>query len=558
MKINNAPLSLLWKYAGRHRARVALLACFYAASTALFIFAPQMLQAFIDAVYGGAAWSATLLAILLYLAAVLARTGMSALLNVQLAATGQHITDSYRRDVLGHYLALDLQRLSGWTSGEAITRLDEDVQGLFQYYYILFFKLLGSGLALAAILVLLALRSGWLCAALLLVSGLSILGFKAIEDRGIPKYVRSAAAAASFNGRMKELLDNAVTLRALHAEDYAETTLRGAMRARFQESLPARLMYGNLWSASTLMQGAVVATGLLFALLLWDAGTITLGMAYLIYTYSEMIIEPLQDFRNHMGDMQGAKAGILRTQEMLDTPVMPWAGVESLPDSPPAVSVEGLSFAYAGGADVLRGVGLSLRPGKRLGIMGESGCGKSTLLGLLARLNPCDRGVIRLDDHALDAISSQSFRGRVAYCTQRVQLLHGTLRDNITLFDPQTTDADVLAAVRALDLSAWFAKFPEGLDTQLTMGKDSLSSGEAQLVTLIRLALRRPRLVLLDEITANLDAATERHVLRAVEALCEGCTVIAVAHSRQALDWMDTIAIMENGVLKGGCTDANQ
>jgi len=212
MITNNKSWNLLWKYVKRHRSRVALLTLAYIASTVLFVFAPQALSYFIDRVHGNAAWFGVLMTILLYLAAILARTMMSAVLNVQLTSVGQHITDDYRRDVMGHYLSLDMQRLSGWTSGEAITRLDEDVQGLFRYYYILLYKLAGSGLALMGILAALALRSGWLCAALLLVSVLSILGFKAIQDRGIPKYVRRSAADAAFNGVMKEMLDNAVTL----------------------------------------------------------------------------------------------------------------------------------------------------------------------------------------------------------------------------------------------------------------------------------------------------------------------------------------------------------
>jgi ATP-binding cassette subfamily B protein len=541
-------LSLLWKYVKRHRARVVALTLIYLASTALFILAPQALSLFIDSAQSGGAWFATAIAILLYLVAILARTVMSSVLNVQFTSVGQHITDDHRRDVMEHYLSLDTQHLSSSTSGEIITRLDEDVQGLFSYYYVLFFKLAGSGLALVGILAALVTRSGWLCAALFAVSMLAIFGFKLIQDRGIPKYVRRSAAAAVFNGTMKEVLDNAVTLRALRAESFAETRMKGAMRHRYFESFPASLMYGNLWSASTIMQGVVIASGLIFALMLWDAGAISIGMAYLIYTYSEMVIEPLQDFRNHMGSMQNSRAGILRTQELLDTPVRVIKNGLPLSKGPISLTVKDLSFAYKDGVDVLKGISLFVPAGKHLGIMGETGCGKSTLAGLIAGLNGYERGSIRLNDLEICDIDIDNLRERVAYCTQRIQLVHGTLRDNITLYDNRYTDECIMEAVGQLNLSEWFQKFSAGLNTILEMGENSLSSGEAQLITLVRLALRNPGLVLLDEITANLDAATEKRVSLAVSALCKGRTVIAIAHKSESLSWMDSVVHMQDGV----------
>jgi len=128
-----------------------------------------------------------------------------------------------------------------------------------------------------------------------------------------------------------------------------------------------------------------------------------------------------------------------------------------------------------------------------------------------------------------------------------VQLIHGSLRDNIAFFDQKYTDQDLLRAIANLNLSEWFLKFPRGLDTPLEMGEGNLSSGEAQLITLIRFALRDPRLVLLDEITSNLDASVERHMTRAIEGLSQGRTVIAIAHNAKSLDWMDTVVTMQGG-----------
>lgn len=542
MNKKTSTFSLFIKYAERHRGRVALLTIVYLAGTTLLVLAPQALSFFIDSIQGGSPWSAVLLAVLLYLGAELGRTAMMSALDVQISSVGQRITDDYRRDVMAHYLSLDMQTLGSFTSGEIVTRLDEDVEGLFKYYYIVIYKLAGSGLALIWILIALGQKSGWLCAALMVASALSILAYKMIQDRGIPKQVKYQAASAAFNGKMKEMLDNAETLRAVRSEAYADTEIRKAMKIRYRDSFPAGLMYGNLWSAATIVECVIVTTGLAFALGLWDQGAVTIGMVYLIYTYSDMIVEPLQDFRNHMGDMQGAKAGILRTEELMNMEVTADGGETELPKGPLALNVRNISFSY-GNKKVLDAMNLNVAAGGRLGIMGETGCGKSTLISLIARLNAYTDGEICIGGAELKSVSLKSLRERVAYCSQQVQLIHGTMRDNIGLF--QHSDAEIQAAVERLGLTEWFEKY--GLGYRLEMAGGSLSSGEAQLITLVRLALKKPGLVLLDEITASLDPVTERRITRAVEALCESSTVVAIAHNAEALDWMERVVRMEQG-----------
>lgn len=485
-------------------------------------------------------------AIIFYLAATLAGVAASAVLDAQLKAVGQQITDDYRKDVLSHFLSFEARRLSGFTSGEILTRLDEDTEGLFKYYYILFYKLMGSGLALVSVLAVLCFESLWLCAGLLLVSVLSILLFKIIQDRGVPKYIRHTAAMAEFNGTVKENLDNAATLRAVNGEIYAQARVVNALKTRYRNSLPAFLMYNNLWAAATVMEGMVITVGLVFALLLWDAGAVTVGTVYLIYNYSTLITSPLQDFRNHMGEMQGARAGMQRTQELLETGVVESGNTELL-KRPLSLEIEDLSFCYSGQEKVLKNITLMIKSGEKIGIMGQTGCGKSTLINIVSGLNSYELGSVRLDGAELKTVSAKSRDEVIAHCTQQVQLIHGSLRDNIGLY--KYDDSEIISAIKRLDLWEWFQKFQDGLDTQLDMGELSVSSGEAQLIALTRLALREPGLILLDEITSGLDPQTEKSVIAATARLCKNATVVAIAHNASSLQWMDRVITMEKGEL---------
>ncbi|NLG23956.1 MAG: ABC transporter ATP-binding protein, partial [Clostridiales bacterium] len=356
---------------------------------------------------------------------------------------------------------------------------------------------------------------------------------------------------AVFNGGVKESLDNAVELRAFGAEGYAEYRLKQAMKHRFRESFPASLMYGNLWSASTIMQAAVLAASLAIGMALWDSGAISTGEVFLIFTYAGLVVSPLQDFRNHMGELQGARAQMRRVAELLALPAGPRQGGSTLPAGCLPLEIRDLWFGYRGGGDVLRGVNLRVEAGEKVCVAGETGCGKSTLVSLVARLYEYRRGEIALGGVDLRDLAPDCLRARVAYLPQEPQLLHGTIRENVALFGPYS-DAAIKGAISGVGLDGWFQKFPDGLDTMLAMGEHNVSAGEAQLIAIVRLALIDPSLVLLDEMTARLDRAMERTVLSAMEALCRGRTVLSIAHRASAMAWMDRTVHMRDGRILDG------
>lgn len=364
-----------------------------------------MLSRFLDSVESGGSLRKTFWMILFYLVALALQTLAALLLTYRSQKVGCHITDDYRHDVLSHYLGIGMERHVRWTSGEMMTRLDEDVEGLFTYHYILLLKLAGSGVLLLCVLITLALRSGILSATLLLLSVLTIFVFKWIQDRAAPKYVRNQASIAEFNGAMKEMVENAVLIRAMDATAYVGAKFKDAMQKRFRESLPAGLMYGNLWTASTMMQGITLAVALLISVWLWDVRILTVGTVYLIIVYTNLIYGPLQAFRDNLGQMQAAKASILRINAFLSIPQDVRQGDVPLSGKAMHLSVRDIRFAYEEGPDVLRGVSFDLRPGESLGIMGQTGCGKSTLVHLLAGLNTRWQGEIRLDGVDIRAIA---------------------------------------------------------------------------------------------------------------------------------------------------------
>lgn len=539
--------SFLMKYLKGQKKAIILLAIFFIGNILLQIFSPQVLSYFIDSAESGKTLEYIIMIVLIYMITIVMTMAGSVCESYYAKSFGWKITNIFRKDVMAHFLKIDMEYHEKWTSGEMIARLDEDVEGLFTYFYMLIFKLMGSTLLMVGILIALAVKNWVIAAAMLIFSIASVWIFKVIQDYGIKLYVRRSEAISKFNGIMKERIDNVVEIRTNAAEKYSLHILNAAMKKRFKESLPAGMMYSRLWSASTILNALVTVLSLGIAVMLWDKGLITLGTVYLIHTYSSLIFDGLQDFRNYLSTLQTSKAGLMRVKKMLDIESSIAEGIKEIVGRDVTLEVKNLTFGYSEHNDVLHGISFELKSGERLGIMGETGCGKTTLAKVLARLYEFKEGEILLNGVSVKELSSENLRSSIAYCTQEVQFLHGTLRDNITLYNDDISDREILDGIKQMGLCQWLEKFPKGLDTYLEMGENNLSAGEAQLVSIVRLFLKDPAIVILDEISSRLDYVTEQRILSALDVLTYNRTVITIAHKKSALRWTDSIMILKGG-----------
>ncbi len=537
----------LFKYLRGQGKAMILLALLLTFNIMLQLLGPQVLGNFIDSAKSGKPLGVISLTVLAYTVTILMNMGVSVCESYYSQRFGWRITNAFRRDVLAHFLKIDMKYHEKWTSGEIITRLDEDVEGLYSYFYMLIFKLAASTLLMLGVLTVLAIKDMGIAAAMLVFSIASVYIFKAIQDYGMKLYIKRSRAVSKFNGIMKEKIDNIIEIRTNAAQEYSLHSLNGAMKERFKESLPAGMMYSRLWSASTLLDGIVTVLSLGIAVILWDRGLISLGTVYLIHTYTGMIFDRLQDFRNYLTKIQTSKAGLLRVKEMLDIQSSIEEGSLEIGGRDLTLEVKNLSFGYSRDKDVLHNISFELKPGERLGIMGETGSGKTTLAKLLSRLYEYNRGDILLNGISVKKIKGECLRHAIAYCTQEIRFFHGTFRDNITLYRKGVSDDSIMSAIKQMGLSRWFEKFPEGLDTNLEMGENSLSAGEAQLISILRLYLEDPAIVILDEISSRLDCVTEQMILSALDVLTQKRTVITIAHRLTAIKWIDSIMILQDG-----------
>jgi ABC-type multidrug transport system fused ATPase/permease subunit len=214
----------------------------------------------------------------------------------------------------------------------------------------------------------------------------------------------------------------------------------------------------------------------------------------------------------------------------------------------PAVRFDHVTFAYQPGEEpVLHDIDFALPPGQILGLLGRTGSGKTTISRLLCRLYDTTEGAIRLDGVDVRELPLAALRRRIGVVTQDVQLFQATVRENLTFFDPRIADERILRVVDEMGLTGWLERLPLGLDTPLEAGGGGLSAGEAQLLAFIRVFLRDPGLVILDEPSSRLDPATERLIERGVDALLRGRTGIIIAHRLATVQRADLILTLGDG-----------
>jgi ATP-binding cassette subfamily B protein len=278
-------------------------------------------------------------------------------------------------------------------------------------------------------------------------------------------------------------------------------------------------------------------------------GSLSLGTLAAFVLYLTTFFAPIQQLVQLYTTYQSGQAAVVKIRELLGSdPTVPEAAdAVDLPPVDGLIELDDVSFGYLDDVPVLRDVTLQIAAGETMAFVGTTGAGKSTIAKLVARFHDPTAGTVRIDGHDLRGVTLTSLRRQLGLVPQEPFLFAGTIRDNVAFARPATDDDELLEACRAVGLDDLLERLPDGLDTIVHERGVSLSSGERQLLALARAFHARPRVLILDEATSNLDLDSESKVERALDVVLEGRTAIVIAHRLATARRADRIAVVEDG-----------
>jgi len=280
-------------------------------------------------------------------------------------------------------------------------------------------------------------------------------------------------------------------------------------------------------------------------------GALTVGGLIAFYSYISRLFEPLYISVEINSRSQRATACIRRVRALLDkTPTVrepQWpAPLVASPHSG-TVRIENVSFHYSRERQILKNINLNIHSRERIAVVGPSGCGKSTMAKLIARLHDTSAGAVLIDGVDNKEISLKQLRRHVCYVPQRAKLFNGTMLENLRYGSPWCSDDEFKKAAGIAELTPVISKLPKGWSQPLGPGGELLSGGERQRVALARAILQRPKILILDEATSEMDSFIEQVIWERLNEQLKDVTIIAISHRLSSLGWVDRILVLSNG-----------
>jgi len=539
-------------YLRLHRGRLLVLGVLLVAGSLLQLAGPLILRTFVD----GAGRMAPLAGLLALAIAYCVCAGLQQLAAVAEGYVATDLamrsTNRLRQDLFDRCLRLDLAFHQVTSPGALVQRIGQDPALLDNVLSRMAVALVSNGLiVLGAVALLLVLdwRVGLVAIAFLVLAAMIRVRTAGLVTRA---WVQVRAVAAEMYGALEELLGATEDIAGAGAGVYAERRLQQSSRDVLRGTLRAVLLDSAGGAGETAFELGTTAA-LAAAILLHAHGRLTVGDVFMVAACGRLCLAPLQALGRQVQDLQPAGAAVARIGELLsmEPAVRDAPHPRLLPEGALEVEFDGVGFAYADGQAALASIDFMLPAGSVLGVLGRTGSGKTTLARLLARLYDPQRGSVRLGGVAVADVALDQLRQRVAYVSQDVQIVDGSLRDNLTLFADgggRASETALRAALHALGLDGWLAARPDGLDSRLGTAL-GMSAGEEQLVALARVFVREPGLVILDEPSARLDPVTESRLETAMDRLLERRTAVIIAHRVETLERATHLLVLEDGAV---------
>ena len=483
-----------------------------------------------------------------YVALVLVRPVLERVIVLCSARAGERFLGDLRVAAYDKLQQLSMPFFEQTRAGVLVSRLTADVQTLTTFTRTVLVEVVGSVLLFVVSIVILVTLSPLLSLVMLVSVPVLVWSSLRYGKRSRPAFLALRDRVADTMSSLQEGLAGVRVVQSFGQETDRYASYRTRSSAQVSAWRRISLVNIGFFPAIAFAQSLALAAVLVAGGYLERHGRVSVGTIVAFALYLISLFDPIARLGDWFSEFQSGRAALAKIATLLEEPVTVRGGTAALPAAG-ELAAENVTFAYSDGEPAVKGVSLRIGAGEHLALVGATGAGKSTLAKLLVRAYDPDEGSITLGGIDLRTAPLGELRRRIVFVPQEGHLFSGTIAENIRLGRPGASAEETREALRRIGALERFEALPAGLGTDVRSRGVRLSSGERQLVSLARVALAGPAVVVLDEATSSLDPHTEAAVEQALAVLSKGRTVITIAHRLSTAQRADRVALMENGRL---------
>lgn len=530
----------------QHRLLFVGILCTVAGAIVLALLPPIILGKMIDGLMENATLS--LWMVVLYYGFLVLTGAFESLREILITVFGQKITHALRSRLMDKYTRLTTAQMVSQESGTVVSRFVGDVDTVEDLFSSGIVSMFADACKIISILWVIGFRTPGL-ALILLVLLPFLFGFtRIVQKRMLEAQIANRRAVGKASGMVPETIHNIRTIHCLGQESYMEQRYDGAILDSFR-AVGKNNFYDAIYSPVILILNAIVVA---VTMILTASGNpvvlqlfgMSAGTAVAVMNYIAQIFAPVESLGMEIQTIQSAIAGVHRINEFLALPEKHWAEMPAESEAGserisiqtkavPCVQFQGVTFRYdSSETEVLKEFDFTLQEGEKVTLSGRTGAGKSTIFKLLLGLYEPTSGKVLIEGHPATEIPASRRRRLFGYVEQSFHMVPGTVKEQITLYDSSIGMEAVRRAARMVGIDSAIENLERGYDTPCT--QELFSQGQWQLLSIARATVANPKILLLDEITANLDVKTEQEVLQALNRSMENRTVLSISHRTNA------------------------
>ena len=538
-------LTYMWRYKW-----ISILALvFIFATTLVTTTLPLLARYFIDHFISRYQIMTGFYVLIMYYALFLLRVLFTFLGQYSFARVAHSIVRDLRQESFENIEHLGMVYFDQTPAGAIVSRLTNDTQAVADMFSSIFSSFLSSIFILVVTLVTM-FSLNWRLTGLIVLFLPVILGSILLYQRlshRLLKLVRSKLS--DLNVKLSESIEGMRIIQAFGQENRLIKefeTING-------EHLDYTVRYLNINSlflrpAMSLLKILAYAVILAYFGFTWQIAGVTAGVMYAFVQYVNQLFNPLIDVMQNYSVLQTSMVAAERVFEIMDrTDYEPDQANQDLQIQDGSIEFKHVSFSYDGKRDVLRDISFSVKKGQTIAFVGSTGSGKSSIINLFLRFYEFERGQILIDGRDIKDYSQAELRRKIGLVLQDPFLYHGTVASNIQLYQEQLTREEIIEAAKFVDAHGFISQLPQGYDAPVTERGATFSSGQRQLLAFARTIATKPKILILDEATANIDSETEELIQASLRKMRQGRTTIAIAHRLSTIQDADCIYVLDKG-----------